>query len=146
MVIVEFLAWTFILYWLHRYAHTNKFFRKWHCDHHSYINKNGGNKSLWEPCNVLLIHDSAKSSIDLWITEILPTLVFCFITGAWWIFVFYYLWAACFQEIIEHKSDFDYYPFTSGRWHLIHHSNPTTNFGLFTPLWDKVFSTELKHT
>ena len=68
------------------------------------------------------------------------------ITGQWWISVFYYVWAAFIQERIEHNSNFDIYPFlTSGQCHLVHHTNPEKNYGLFSPIWDIVFDTFKRH-
>jgi sterol desaturase/sphingolipid hydroxylase (fatty acid hydroxylase superfamily) len=86
------------------------------------------------------------STLDLWITEVIPTLVFSLITGQWWISVFYYVWAAFVQEIIEHNPKVDLYPFlTSGKWHLIHHHNTSVNYGLFIPTWDILFGTFKSH-
>jgi hypothetical protein len=60
--------------------------------------------------------------------------------------VFYYVWAALIQEIIEHNPKFDLYPFlTSGKWHLIHHHNTSVNYGLFIPVWDMLFGTFKSH-
>jgi sterol desaturase/sphingolipid hydroxylase (fatty acid hydroxylase superfamily) len=70
-------------------------------------------------------------------------LIFSYITGHWWIFVFYYCWAAFIQEIIEHDPEINWYPFTSGRWHLLHHRNFEKNYGLFHPVWDRIFQTEM---
>jgi sterol desaturase/sphingolipid hydroxylase (fatty acid hydroxylase superfamily) len=58
------------------------------------------------------------------------------------LFVFYYFWAVLIQERIEHNPNFDIYPIlTSGKWHLIHHSNYDKNYGVFISLWDKIFKT-----
>jgi sterol desaturase/sphingolipid hydroxylase (fatty acid hydroxylase superfamily) len=59
--------------------------------------------------------------------------------------VFYYLWAALVQEVIEHNPNFNLYPaLTSGKWHLIHHRDNGSNFGLFFPIWDILFKTHKK--
>jgi sterol desaturase/sphingolipid hydroxylase (fatty acid hydroxylase superfamily) len=84
--------------------------------------------------------------MDLWITEVVPTLIFSWITGHWWLSVFYYVWAAFIQEVIEHNPNFNIYPLlTSGQWHLVHHKQSDKNFGLFVPIWDIVFRTYKTH-
>lgn len=135
-----FLAWTFCLYWIHRVGHKIRWVNKYHQDHHWYITKNG--KSQWEWNNLLLYNDTWRSTADLWITEVIPTIIFVAITGQWWIAIFYYIWAAFLQEVIEHNPNFSIYPWlTSGRWHLIHHRKQKRNFGLFFPIWDILFKT-----
>lgn len=141
-IIVVFLSWTLILYWIHRIAHKIPFMNRYHQDHHSYINRHG--ETTWRWNNLFLYNDTWKSTIDLWLTEVIPTIIFSAITGCWWLIISYYLWAALLQEVLEHNPKFDRYPFmTSGKWHLIHHKRPRKNYGLFIPLWDKIFKTEL---
>jgi sterol desaturase/sphingolipid hydroxylase (fatty acid hydroxylase superfamily) len=79
--------------------------------------------------------------LDLWITEVIPTILFSFITGQWWIFIMYYLWAALAQEWIEHNPTIDIPFFTFGKWHMIHHTIHNKNFGLIFPQWDIIFNT-----
>jgi len=143
--ILIFLAWTLYLYIIHRVIHSVgdryislAFFA--HIDHHKYINTH--EQTRWHWSNIFLFNDTWMSTLDLWITEVVPTLLFSWITGEWWISIFYYFWAAFIQETIEHNPKFDWYPFiTSGKWHLIHHWDMRANFGLFIPLWDYVFGT-----
>ena len=141
--IFSFLAWTLYLYAIHRTIHSIglKFaplaFTA-HADHHRYININ--KQTTWHWNNLFLFNDTWMSTLDLWITEVIPTLIFSWVTGYWWLSVFYYLWAALIQEVIEHNKDFDWHPFlTSGKWHLIHHRDTSSNFGLFLPIWDLLF-------
>lgn len=138
---IEFAAWTLLLYWIHRAAHRIPMLAQWHAHHHSYINQQGS-KSHWQANNLLLFNDNWPSTVDLWTTEVIPTFVFAWITGAWWIAVFYYIWAALLQELLEHRAGFNLYPFTAGEWHLTHHQCPHNNFGLFIPVWDSIFKTE----
>lgn len=138
---IEFLAWTLMLYWIHRIVHCAPVLMQWHFHHHAYINQQES-KSKWHINNLVLFNDDWPSTFDLWATEVVPTLLFSWITGAWWIAAFYYVWAAFFQELLEHRASFNWYPFTAGKWHLTHHQNPHKNFGLFVPLWDKIFRTE----
>lgn len=140
--IFYFLLWTFLLYWIHRLAHMYRipFLTKMHWDHHKQVTTNNLKGFHWT--NFFLFTDTWKSTFDLWLTEILPTLIYCIVTDQWWIAVFYYIWAAFFQEAMEHSPKLDIYPyFTSGRWHLIHHKDSRVNFGLFFPIWDIIFRT-----
>lgn len=147
--IFVFISWTLYLYLIHRVIHSIglRLFPvafNAHADHHRYINTN--KQTTWHWNNLFLFNDTWTSTLDLWITEVIPTLIFSYITGEWWISVFYYLWAALVQEVIEHNPKFDLYPFlTSGKWHLIHHHNTSVNYGLFLPIWDILFGTFKSH-
>lgn len=129
-----------LIYWLHRLVHTIyiPFVHEWHMDHHRQVTQD----ALWglHWSNVFLYNDTWKSTFDLWAIEIIPTLIFCWLTGHWWLFIIFYIWTAFIQEAIEHNENFDWFPYlTSGRWHLIHHKNSRVNFGLLTPIWDLLF-------
>ena len=147
--IFVFISWTLYLYLIHRVIHSIglRLFPvafNAHADHHRYINTN--KQTTWHWNNLFLFNDTWSSTLDLWITEVIPTLIFSLITGAWWISVFYYFWAALVQEVIEHNPKFDLYPFlTSGKWHLVHHHNTSVNYGLFFPIWDILFGTFKSH-
>lgn len=138
--------WTLSLYIIHVIVHS--FGAKWfpklysmHLDHHSYVNKNPN--TSWKLNNLLLFNDTWRSTIDLWVTEVIPTIIFSMLTGHWWVSVLYYLWAALIQESIEHNKNVNFYPFiTSGTWHLVHHKYTKNNYGLFIPIWDIIFKTE----
>jgi sterol desaturase/sphingolipid hydroxylase (fatty acid hydroxylase superfamily) len=148
-LIFHFLCWTLLLYWIHRVGHSTPIVRTFHRDHHKFISSNTKDSTApndWHWSNLFLFNDNWNSTIDLWITEVIPTLLYSWITGAWWIAVFYYAWAAFVQERIEHNPKFDIYPWlTSGQCHLVHHKNPDRNYGLFFPIWDIVFRTFKKH-
>jgi len=133
-----FLLWTFLLYWAHRCAHKFKFLNKFHNAHHLYIKSNF---TKWSWTNLFFYMDNMKSSFDVLLTEVIPTLIFCLLFDTWWVFIFYWIWAASLQEIIEHKSNLNLPIFTSGKWHMIHHCTPNKNYGLFIPLWDFIFGT-----
>jgi sterol desaturase/sphingolipid hydroxylase (fatty acid hydroxylase superfamily) len=134
----SFLFWTCLLYWLHRGVHHVPVLKDFHMDHHKVVNKGGMG---WHWSNLFLFNDTWKSTVDLWITEVVPTLVFSAVTGEWWIAVFYYVWAAFIQEGVEHNPDFDILWLTSGKWHMAHHRRSRYNFGVFIPLWDILFGT-----
>jgi sterol desaturase/sphingolipid hydroxylase (fatty acid hydroxylase superfamily) len=139
MIIIYFLAWTFMLYWIHVLAHQLPVVRKYHLDHHRFINKHGN--SGWQLNNLFLYNDTVKSTFDLWITEVIPTLLFSWVTGQWWVSIVYYIWAAFLQEALEHKKNFNIPLLSAGKWHLIHHSAHSKNYGLFFPIWDIIFGT-----
>jgi sterol desaturase/sphingolipid hydroxylase (fatty acid hydroxylase superfamily) len=139
MFIIYFLSWTFCLYWIHRVVHNVPYVKKWHWDHHSYIVRHGSPGWHWN--NLFLYNDTWRSTLDLYTTEVIPTAIFSWVTGQWWIFMFYYIWAAFFQQILEHHKNIDLPLFTSGKWHLIHHRHTNKNYSLFLPIWDIVFRT-----
>jgi len=133
-----FILWTLLLYTTHRAAHVIPFMRYYHADHHKQVTQQTVQGLNWK--NFFLYFDSINSTIDQWLTEVIPTIIFSFITNQWWIAIFYYIWAGYIQEAIEHNSKINLYPFlTSGKWHLIHHEQPNKNYGVFTPVWDMIF-------
>jgi sterol desaturase/sphingolipid hydroxylase (fatty acid hydroxylase superfamily) len=140
MIVFYFLLWTFILYWIHRVGHLLPVVQYFHMSHHRYVVTHN---TMWHWNNLFLFNDDWNSTIDLWITEVVPTLLFSYITGQWWISLFYYTWAAFIQESIEHNANINLPLLTSGRWHLLHHGSKY-NYGLFTPIWDIVFKTYKK--
>jgi len=148
-IILHFLGWTFLLYWIHRIGHYTPVVQTFHRDHHKFISNNikgNCNPNDWHWSNLLLFNDNWNSTIDLWLTEVIPTVLYSWLTGQWWISIFYYVWAAFIQERVEHNPNFDVYPFlTSGQCHLVHHKHPNKNYGLFFPLWDKMFGTFKHH-
>lgn len=143
MFVVYFLLWTFLLYWIHRIVHNISLLRDIHRDHHRFISQNS---VKWHWSNLFLFNDTWMSTLDLWITEVIPTAIFSLITGQIWIFLFYYTWAALFQESIEHNPNINFPLLTSGRWHLLHHRNVNKNFGLFFSIWDIIFLTNKNDT
>ena len=144
MYFCYFLIWTFVIYVSHRLAHIIPLIRNVHFGHHKYIKENLSPKWKWN--NILLFQDNWISTLDVLITEFIPTFIFCIVTEQWWILITYYFWSAFIQENIEHNRNFDWYPWlTSGKWHMIHHDTNHYNFGLFTSLWDKIFNSFQSH-
>ena len=140
MIVIYFLLWSLLLYAMHRAAHIVPFMKKYHNDHHSQITNDTYEGWNWK--NFFLYFDSFDSTADQWLTEVIPTAIFSIVTAQYWIFVFYYIWAGYIQEAIEHNNKINLYPFlTSGKWHLIHHTCPNKNYGVFTPIWDILFGT-----
>ena len=137
MPVLYFLLWTLMLYWIHRIGHTLPVMRTIHSHHHIFVLQY---ETMWHWSNLLLFNDDWTSTIDLWITEVIPTIIFSIFTEQWWILIFYYIWAAFIQETIEHNNNFNIPILTSGKWHLMHHRS-AYNYGLFTPIWDIIFKT-----
>jgi sterol desaturase/sphingolipid hydroxylase (fatty acid hydroxylase superfamily) len=137
MFVLYFFLWTLLLYWVHRISHLTPVIRLIHLHHHKFILTHS---TKWHWSNLFLFNDDWTSTLDLWITEVIPTLLFSLITDQWWISIFYYIWAAFIQETIEHDEYFNLPGLTSGKWHLMHHRKEI-NYGLFTPQWDMIFGT-----
>lgn len=129
-----------MIYWFHRAVHILPLVSQFHNDHHNQVNSGEITGLHWT--NFFLFFDTWKSTADQWVTEVIPTFLLSLITGQWWIFGVYYIWAAFIQETVEHNSKFNLYPLlTSGQWHLIHHDFPNKNYGVLIPLWDIIFGT-----
>lgn len=139
IAILQFISWTLLLYWIHRVIHITPGLKELHLDHHRYINNN---ETGWHWSNLFLFNDTWRSTFDLWVSEVLPTIIFAMVFDAWWLALFYYVWAAFLQENLEHNRNNNFYPLTFGQWHMIHHKKMKKNFGLFIPIWDKIFKTE----
>ena len=140
-----FFLWTLLMYIMHILAHNVPFLMYYHSDHHFQVATN--NVGTWKWTNLILYIDTWETTVDQWLTEVIPTFIFSLVTGAWWIFISYYIWSATFQEMVEHNPRVDIYPFeVSGKWHLVHHEYPGKNYGIIHPLWDMVFGTAKKHS
>jgi sterol desaturase/sphingolipid hydroxylase (fatty acid hydroxylase superfamily) len=137
-ILASLLLWTFLMYVMHRLVHITPVLRDWHMDHHREVTYG---RVGWHWSNLFLFNDTWTSTLDWWITEVMPTLVTCWLTGQWWLAVAHYLWAAFIQERVEHDPNFDWPVLTSGRWHMVHHVYWMQNYGAFIPLWDLIFGT-----
>jgi len=144
--IFYFFLWTFFIYWIHRIGHMFPKLFPTHRAHHHFV---ANNEITWSWNNIFLFNDNWDSTFDFWLTEVVPTIIFVIITDQWWLGIGFYLYAAFIQEWFEHNKNFNGYPlYTSGKWHMLHHTNYPCNFGIGTPFWDWVFNTQkrLDHT
>jgi len=139
---IMFFIWTCLLYWVHRICHVTPYLKDIHWQHHQYVL---GGQPQWMWQNIFLWSDDWGSTADLWVTEVIPTLAFCAVTGHWWIFVWYWIWTGFIQEWVEHNPKFDIWPFSAGKTHLVHHKYWKNNYSLFFPIWDHVFGTYKEH-
>jgi lathosterol oxidase len=133
------ILWNLCLYSLHRITHITPVIKDLHRKHHIYVLTN---PTGWHWNNVFLYNDNLEGTLDFWVTEVIPTIIFCAIFNCWWLFMFFWIWAAFFQENLEHNNNINFPFFTFGKWHVEHHKNPKKNFGFFFPIWDKLFRTE----
>lgn len=141
-LITQFMVWTAVVYFMHRVVHLYpKTIGVFHLSHHRYVNKNY-NDLGWHWSNLFLYNDNWSSTIDLWITEVIPLIVLCFMFNDYTLLFLYWVWASFIQERIEHLHDLNLYPFlTSGKWHMKHHSESKYNYGVFLPIWDVLLRT-----
>jgi sterol desaturase/sphingolipid hydroxylase (fatty acid hydroxylase superfamily) len=143
--VLAFLGWTLIIYCMHRIVHTVPYLKKIHWHHHKHV-IHGTGSYKWEWTNLFLWVDDLKGTLDQWIMEVIPTILFCWLTGHWWILILYWVDSAFIQEHIEHNRKFDIYPFlTSGKWHMVHHEDHRYNYGIYFPIWDLIFGTAKLH-
>ena len=85
--LLYFMTWTFMIYWLHRTYHSIPFCMKFHQDHHTQIIEGTGSNK-WDWRHVFIWIDTWNSTVDQWIMEVIPTIIFSWITGQWWMCVF----------------------------------------------------------
>lgn len=138
-----FLLWTLSEYTMHVMVHRVPWLAQVHSHHHKFI---AMNNTTWEWRNIFLWTDSWMCTLDLWIQEVIPTLIIVTLTGHWWLFGCFYIWTAFIQENVEHNPKIHVPWLSSGRWHLQHHINPKSNFGTIATFWDKLFRTEQRVT
>lgn len=125
---------------MHRLVHAVPYLRKIHSDHHAQVTNDTIGGPHWT--NLFLYFDSLTSTLDQWITEVIPTILLAMWLDDASVFLFYYIWAAMIQESIEHNPRVNLYPWlSSGRWHLVHHEHPGSNYGVLVPIWDVMFDT-----
>lgn len=136
-----FIAWTLYLYLLHRLVHITPVIKDIHRKHHVYALTSD---TKWRWNNLFLYNDNWIGTLDFWLTEVIPNLIFCYVFNVWWLFILFWVYAGLIQEHLEHNDKINYTFFTAGQWHLIHHRMYNKNYGLYIPLWDKIFKTEFK--
>lgn len=141
--LLMFLLLTFVFYVIHRLLHSFRCLSYFHRDHHLNVSNNS---VRWRWNNLLLWNDTFKSTVDLWITEVIPTMLICWVFDSWTLLFLYWAWGAIVQEAVEHNKLFNLPILTSGVWHMIHHSDSRVNYGVFIPVWDMLFRTHCAKT
>ena len=140
--------WTLIYYFLHRIAHVRhkrNWLHKLHLIHHRTDYRKGG--SRFRPGFLLFYFGDIRVTLDtlLMMTSPLVALTFVFPSQGMWVLLWHYINEVFLAErVLEHN------PYLGGRltqvfawgtFHLKHHKNPRTNFGLLITLWDDIFNT-----
>ncbi len=138
-----FLLWSLIIYWTHRSAHMIPFLWQFHHAHHQ-VAYNGELEFSW--WNVIGWFNDWPSTLDQWITEIIPMIVFVLVfPDAWPIAVLYYIDGFILAEgLTDHNPRLEIPGLSMGRYHLKHHANPNVNFDLYFHFWDQLFGTHYR--
>jgi sterol desaturase/sphingolipid hydroxylase (fatty acid hydroxylase superfamily) len=150
--VFAFLLWSFCAYSLHRLAHLkstyNPLFRIHLAHHLTEYGKEDTYAFQWPAWpSYLLWFDDLNSSLDVWITLVLPAAVVSLIIPQTHFSVlgFVYLY-----EVFLSEHNLDHNPqicgavtsvLAIGNYHLTHHHYPRYNYGLYLTLWDYVFVT-----
>ena len=135
-----FLIWTLVIYWTHKAAHSFEWLWQFHQAHHE-VEYNGELEFSW--WNLVGWFNDWRSTLDQWITEVIPTGVFILIfPDAWPIAIFYYIDGFVLAEgLTDHNPRIDVPGLSMGRYHLLHHKNPNVNYDLYFRIWDRLFGT-----
>lgn len=146
-----FLAWTLLMYLMHRLAHVvhpaNPLWRI-HLAHHRVPYLSMGDRNHWpQPGQFLFWLGSWQLSLDVLISMTLPLLLLCWFLPAegLTLLVLHYLY-----EVFLSETRLDHNPrikgavtrfFAWGHYHLYHHVNLKRNYGLIVTWWDWLFGT-----
>ena len=150
-VFFAFLLWTFMIYWLHRWAHiSHRLNPLWqiHRAHHAIIYL-GKQPTVLRPrwYQYFFWLGDWRASIDVIISMTLPAILIACIWPRYGIplLVFHYFYEVFFSEyVLDHNPRIQgkiTQIFAWGDFHLFHHMAPRKNFCLIITLWDRVFGT-----
>jgi sterol desaturase/sphingolipid hydroxylase (fatty acid hydroxylase superfamily) len=153
-----FLGWTLITYWLHRLSHYQKswnFLYKVHQTHHK-VNYFVQYKDTLQKKRLPLIYYTFIIQIfDIHcLNSILITTVPAIAFAIAWpkfgipLLCLHYLYEVFCQDQLAHnpriRNVFLNHFFATGPFHMEHHLNAKTNFGIMNACWDYVFRTSKK--
>ena len=142
------LLWTLFYYILHRVAHIRhkyNWLHKLHIIHHRTDYRKGG--SRFKPQFLLFYFGDVRVTLDTLCMMTLPltAITFVFPQQGLWVLLWHYINEAFLAErILEHNPRLlgrVTRVFAWGTFHLKHHKNPKTNYGLLITLWDRLFGT-----
>jgi len=140
--------WTLVYYFLHRVAHIRhkrNWLHKLHIIHHRTDYRNGG--SRFRPGFLLFYFGDIRATLDTLLMMTIPLVVITafFPDQGIWVILWHYINEVFLAErILEHNPRLEgrlTRIFAWGTFHLKHHKNPRTNFGLLTTFWDNIFNT-----
>lgn len=150
--IFSFLLWSLFSYSIHRAAHIKSKYNplfKIHLAHHkAQYGKEKDYRFKWPGWKAYFLwFDDLASSLDVWITLILPAILvsLVFPQSHFTVLALVYLYEVFLSEHnLDHNPEIDG-PITHilavGQFHLTHHHYPKYNYGLYLTLWDLVFVT-----
>ena len=144
-----FLAWTLLVYAMHRIAHwkiKGNFLRALHLAHHKVDYSNEINRRLkWY--NLFFYFGSLNATLDVIMMLTLPAVMIFLLyprLGAY-ILVFHYLYEVFLSEgVLDHNPKINGFVtkyFSWGDYHLEHHKRWNCNYSLMVTVWDRVFRT-----
>ena len=134
-----FPLWTLLIYCTHRLAHSIPALWHFHQAHHAVSYDGKWEFSWW---NLIGWFNDWRSTLDQWLTEIIPTILYILLFhDAWPIAVLYYIDSFLSEGITDHNPRIAVPGLAMGRYHLAHHADMTMNFDLYTHFWDWVFGT-----
>ena len=146
-----FLLWTFVIYCLHRLSHihhpANPLWRI-HVAHHKIPYLHSEQRQRWPSLGQYFFWlGDWKTSLDVFLVMTVPLIIISIIWPQYGIplLVFHYLY-----EVFLSESVLDHNPHVKGRitrwfawgdFHLHHHIDMKSNYGLMITLWDRLFGT-----
>jgi sterol desaturase/sphingolipid hydroxylase (fatty acid hydroxylase superfamily) len=146
-----FLAWTFLVYWMHRLSHIhharNPLWQLHRAHHmHPYLSQSGASK-MPTFGQLFLWLGSWRASLDVFVVMTMPAILIAIISPRFGIpiLVFHYVYEIfCSEYALDHNPNVQGRVtriFAWGDFHLFHHMMPKRNFCLVITLWDRIFLT-----
>jgi sterol desaturase/sphingolipid hydroxylase (fatty acid hydroxylase superfamily) len=146
-----FLAWTFLVYWMHRLSHIHHRHNPlWqlHRAHHMipYLSQPTGSAAP-KIGQFFLWLGTWRTSLDVFLVMTMPAVFIAFFLPRFGIpvLVFHYCYEIfCSEYSLDHNPKVQGWLtriFAWGDFHLFHHMMPKRNFSLIITLWDRVFFT-----
>jgi sterol desaturase/sphingolipid hydroxylase (fatty acid hydroxylase superfamily) len=123
LALAGFVLFTFAEYWVHRLVLHRWFYHGTHEMHH--------------------VAPSQYVTFAVWkVPAFFALMFFVMPPGLFMGFVLSYCWFILWHHLLHHV-DLNARPLLAhyARWHLVHHRAARWNFGITTPLWDRVFGT-----
>ena len=121
LALLGFVLFTFLEYWIHRTVLHRWFYQKSHARHHDH---------------------PEEYTFIAGVPFLFLTLYFILPAGLFVGFTIAYIWFYSWHHLLHHI-DLQDHPHIKryARWHLMHHKYIRCNFGITSPVWDRVFGT-----
>ena len=149
---IAFFLWTFMSYWLHRFAHINHSCNPLYKIHKFHHQKKYDENDLWKfywP-SIWFWFGNIKQTLEIWIVFTIPAILIAIIIGggAFYLLPLHYIYEVLFADrLVEHNPRIKgkiTKIFAIGSYHLIHHDKFKYNYGFYITLWDHIFGTVKK--